>query len=171
MLLKFDLDADDWMEFHKYHLLNNKEFKKTKTMITYVVPVVFGVFLYYRYQDGTLMIENAIMVVLMSALWVAFYPRRLESKALSRARSSVAGGENGGGLGDNEIEFDQDQIIHKQAGKETKYNWESIKNVIKTDTSIFLFSSPLTPIIIPKKKVDSMELKELMGLLNEKGLL
>jgi hypothetical protein len=60
MLLKFDLDADDWMEFHKYHLLNNKEFKKTKTMITYVVPVVFGVFLYYKYQDGTLLLMKAV---------------------------------------------------------------------------------------------------------------
>lgn len=165
MLLKFDLDADDWMEFHKYHLLNNKQFKKTKAMITYVVPVVFGVFLYYKYQDGTLMIENAIMVVLMSALWVVFYPKRLESKALSRARASVASGENGGGLGENEIEIDQDQIIHKQAGKETKYNRESIKNITETDTSIFLFSSPLIPIIIPKKKVDSMDLIQLKKVL------
>lgn len=165
MLLKFDLDADDWMEFHKYHLLNNKQFKKTKAMITYAVPLVFGVFLYYKYQDETLMIENAIMVVLMSALWVTFYPKRLESKALARARSSVENGENGGGLGENEIEIDQDQIIHKQSGKETKYNRESIKNVIETDTSIFLFSSPITPIIIPKKKIDSMELTELKKVL------
>lgn len=171
MILKFDLDADDWMEFHKYHLLNNKQFKKTKAMITYVVPVVFGVFLYYKFQDDSLMIENAIMVVLMSALWVAFYPKRLVHKALSRAKSSVENGENGGGLGENEVEVTQDQISHKQAGKDTKYDWDSIKNVIEIDSSVFLFSSPLSPIIIPKKKVDSMQLKELNNLLNEKGLL
>jgi len=105
------------------------------------------------------------MVVLMSALWVVFYPKRLESKALSRARASVASGENGGGLGENEIEIDHDQIIHKQAGKETKYNRESIKNITETDTSIFLFSSPLIPIIIPKKKVDSMDLIQLKKVL------
>jgi hypothetical protein len=171
MVLKFDLDADDWMEFHKHHLLNNKQFKKTKTMITFVVPVVFGVFLYYKYQSGELMMENALMVILMSALWVAFYPKRLDSKALARARSSVETGENSNVIGENEIVIDQDQIIHKQVGKDTKYEWDSMKNVIEIESSIFLFSSPLSPIIIPKKKVNSMELKELTDLLNKKKLL
>ena len=168
MQLKFNLDVDDWMEFHKYHLLTNKQFKKTKLMMTLVVPIVFGVFMYYKFQSGELIMENALMVVLMSALWVLFYPKRLIAKALGRAKSSV---ENSEDLGENEIEINSEKISHKHPEAATTYDWSSIKNVVETETSMFLFSSPANPIIIPKKKVDTMEWTELRNVLKEKKLL
>jgi hypothetical protein len=171
MHLKFTLDVDDWMEFHKHHLLANKQFLKTKAMITYAVPLVFGVFLYYKYQEGTLMMENALMVVFMCAVWVLFYPKRLVSKALTRARESVEKGENSNSLGDNELEISDHEIKHKHPAAETTYEWSGIQHAKETDSSIFLFSSPANPIIIPKKKIGSMEWNELKSILSKNQLL
>ncbi|MEQ6118882.1 YcxB family protein [Reichenbachiella sp. MALMAid0571] len=166
--MKFNIDVDDWMEFHKYHLLTNKQFQKTKLMMTLVVPVVFGVFMYYKFQSGELIMQNALMVVLMSALWVLFYPKRLIAKALGRAKSSV---ENSEDLGMNEIDISAEKISHKHPKAETTYDWSSIKNAAETETSMFLFSSPANPIIIPKEKVDTMEWTELRKMLVQKNML
>lgn len=171
MNLKFNLDVDDWMEFHKHHLLNNKQFLKTKTLITYIVPVVFGVFLYYKFKNDELVLENALMVVFMCAIWVLFYPKRLASKALGRARLSVENGEHSSSLGANELEIDHHQIRHKHPGAETSYDWAAIKNVVEIDSCFFLFTSPASPVIIPKEKIGSMECSELKKMLVDKNLL
>ena len=97
-----------------------------------------------------------------------FYPKRLIAKALGRAKSSVEKSED---LGENEIEISSEKISHKHPKAATTYDWPSIKNAVETETSMFLFSSPANPIIIPKKKVDSMEWTELRNVLKKKGLL
>lgn len=171
MNLKFNVDVEDWMEFHKHHLLNNKQFLKTKILITYIVPVVFGVFLYYKFRNDELVLENALMVVFMCAVWVLFYPKRLTSKALGRARLSVENGEHSSSLGANELAIDDNRIVHKHPGAETAYDWTAIKNGVEIDSSIFLFTSPASPVIIPKKKIGSMEYNELKQLLLDKQLL
>ena len=171
MKLEYKLDIDDWMDFHEYHLLNNKQFQKTKMMMTYAVPLVFGVYMYYKFQNNELVLENALMVVAMCALWVIFYPKRLVNKAMGRAQMSLENGENAGSLGANEVELSEENLRHKFPETETTLEWDAIKHTIETEASIFLYASATTPVIIPKAKIESLQLTELRQILNDRGLL
>ncbi|MFY0654277.1 MAG: YcxB family protein [Cyclobacteriaceae bacterium] len=170
MNLKFNLEVQDWMDFHQYHLLNNMQYKKTKALITYIVPIVFGVYLYYKFQNDELVMETGLMVVFMCAIWVLFYPKRLDKKALGRAQASIEK-ESSESLGINEVLISDNEIKHEHPGTQVTYEWRSIREVIETESSIFIYATAASPIIVPKNKIDETELKGLVAVLNAKGFL
>ena len=112
--------------------------------------------------------ENALLVVFMCAIWVLFYPKRLVSKALNRARLTVDKDEKGIYLGEHQIELSDEQVKHSTGEVKTDYSWSNISEVKETEESLMIFASSALPILIPKNKIDSMVLTELKDILSSK---
>ena len=89
MHFSFTLDVEDWMEFQKHFLLTSRMFKRTRVMLTWLLPLVI-LFLFFKDFDASqLSASYAAPYIVMAAVafaWMIFFPNFYFNRVLSQAR-------------------------------------------------------------------------------------
>ena len=167
MTLTFNLDIHDWMAFQKHYLDHSKEFRRTKRIIAWVVPLVMSFFVVIDLYKGEFNIISAVVLSAFAVAWLLLYPKRLTSRTLKKAKKMIEEGDNTSFLGPQELVLTEEGLLIKLKDSEQKMGWKAIKKIEQTDAHLFLYNSAISAIIIPKLKLHA-DLKELETLLRSK---
>lgn len=153
MKFTYNFTIEDWMAFQKHYLDNSTQFRRTRIATQLMLPVIFSIFIIFDLVKGQVRPTSIAVFAVISGLFAVFYPKRLYNRTLSRMRKMVLEGDNTGLLGEHTVEMTEDciQIQHPQS--EQKITWAGIKKAEETDHHIFLFTSGVAGIIIPKEKL------------------
>lgn len=164
MKIEFELDMNDWMELQRAHYSNSKQFKRTKLIVTLIMPFVCSVMLTIDAVNGKVGLVNVIVFSILSLLWVLFYPKRFVNRTIANTKKALEEGDNSGLLGNHTIVLNEEGIINTQPSTENKIQWVGIKKMLETNDYFFLYLTSVSAIIIPKRKIEK-DLAELTSLL------
>jgi hypothetical protein len=153
MEIEFNFELSDWMEFQKHFLRNSKQFKRSKLIVASMLPLAMISILTIDFLNGKFNPFMLIIFTITSILWIMFYPKRMNKRAIDRTRKMLENGDNSGILGIHKLIFNTDEIIHTQPDSEQKIKWKGIKKLEQSETHYFLFDTAVSAIIIPKQKI------------------
>lgn len=154
MEIKFEFDINDWMGFQMHFLETSKQFKRSKIIVTYMLPAAFSIIILFDILRGKLNIVGIAIFGIISLLWVLIYPQRMTERARKRVRGIIEDGDNSSILGQHRIIFSDEGINHIEPESEQKMKWSGIKKFEENDDFYFLYNTSVSAIIIPKKKID-----------------
>ena len=173
MHFSFTLDVEDWMEFQKHFLLTSRMFKRTRIMLTWLLPLVI-LFLFFKDFDASqLSASYAAPYIVMAAVafaWMIFFPNFYFNRVLSQARKLAERGEHNDILGDRELTVDaNDGITQKFGGEVFEVTWNDIVRIDQTENYYYLFNTKMSAVIVPVLKIRSNpDQGKLIKLLNER---
>lgn len=154
MKLEFDFDLNDWMAFQENYLDNSKQFKRTKRIVTWMLPFVAISVIVIEYNLGTFKPLLAALLLPACVLWVIFYPKRFKNSTMKRAKKLLSEGDNSSYLGKHEIEITTDLIKTTVPKSSSTMSWDGITKSIETDQYYFLYTTVASALIIPKFKLN-----------------
>ena len=159
MHFSFTLDVEDWMEFQKHFLLTSRMFKRTRVMLTWLLPLVI-LFLFFKDFDASQMSASYatpyIVMALVAGAWMVFFPNFYFNRVLSQARKLAERGEHNDILGDREITVDEAVgVSQKFNGEVFEVGWDDIVRIDQTDNYYYLFNTKMSAVIVPVLKIKS----------------
>jgi hypothetical protein len=154
MKLEFNFDLNDWMAFQENYLENSKQFKRTKRIVTWMLPFVALSIIVIEYNLGRFNPLFASLLIPACVLWVIFYPKRFKNSTMKRAKKLLSEGDNSSYLGKHEIELTNDLIKTAVPKSSSTISWDGITKYIETDQYYFLYSTTASALIIPKFKLN-----------------
>lgn len=153
MQITYDFDIEDWVAFQRHYIKNAPAFRRNR-IIAQLLPLTILLFLIlFDVINGDFKPFTLIFYVVISALWVFLYPKRMIKRTIDNARKMIEAGDNSGLLGRQELILGEDAITAINENSEQKTKWSGIKKLEETEAYYFLFESAISAIIIPKKKV------------------
>lgn len=167
MVIEFDFEMKDWIEFQKYYLKTSKQFNRSKIIITAIVPLIFCILLVLKLIRNDLSLIEVAVFVIISVLWIMLYPKRFYNKVLDKARKMLEEGDNSGIFGRHKVTLTDEGIIHTEPESEQNIKWSGIKKLAESDEYYFLYNTPVSAIIIPKPKNET-DLKQLDKILKSR---
>jgi len=148
---------DDWMEFQKYYLSQSKQFQRSKLFVASVLPIVFFIVSFFDYFNNNFDYIELIVFLIISVLWMIFYPKIFYKQCLAKSKKMLGEGDNSAVLGLCNVEFFDDYFFVKTHGGESKVNWSSIKKVGENGKYIFMHMTSISAFIIPKLKIGNQK--------------
>ena len=153
MELEFEFEIADWMELQKNYLKNSKHFKRTKNIVLFMLPVVFSFLIFSDVLRNKFSFISIVIYGFASLLWILFYSKYLEKRALAKTRKMIEEGDNTGIIGKHKIILQEDGITHIEPESEKRIKWSGIKRLEENNDYYFLYNTTVSAIIIPKRKV------------------
>ncbi|NLD59215.1 MAG: YcxB family protein [Clostridiales bacterium] len=148
---KFALDDNDYLLFNRYHLLNSPSGKKALTMYRLVVPIVFlAVILIFYIADAgpRLIIIEAILMAIVSALWLAFSDKLL----LRSVNKNILKMKKTGRLpysSEAVLKFGEENVHEITPNTENKTDYSLIEKIAVTEKAIYIYFSTVQAYILP----------------------
>lgn len=153
-MFEFDytISEKDYYEFNRYHALHSPVGKKSRRIITLIIPFVFLIQLLIDIMNGRTenIVGIAIVYLLYSLVWtlmVGFLIRlslRMNTKFLKK---------NGKLPYDNQIElrFDEDFIYEKAPLTEIKMSYAKLERVAVGKEGVYLYHTVMSAFVMPNK--------------------
>lgn len=172
MELKFELDKDDLLKFHRFHFWfapNNKKLRlRTRLGLAiplFIMPYVFSnnpISFTTNYGINTLVIGFSLGLsawFMAKSFTLESIERRL-NKVLKEGKNQDILGEYNFIFGNNEIEINTPNTT-------TKFNVSTIEKILEDNEYYYIYINILSAYIIPKKALkNANELEKLEKILN-----
>jgi Ca2+/Na+ antiporter len=156
--IRYSLTEEDYLNFNLFHIKNSNTAKKALNMQRFLMPIIFIVLSYVFSKVGNLsFIGLLIAFLIVSILWVMFYPKYFYSYVIRNTRKMIKEGKNDGLIGEHHMIFSEEGIIDSTSNGETKVTWSGIKTFSEDKNSIYLYNSSVSAYILPKREMDDVE--------------
>lgn len=170
MEIRYGLTEEDYLNFNMFHIKNSKTAKRALNMQRFLTPLIFIVLSYVLSKVGNLsFFELFITFLIVSILWIIFYPRYFYSYVIRNTKKMIKEGKNDGLLGEHHMILTEEGIIDSTSTGETKVTWPGIKTLCEDKSNIYLYNSSVSAYILPKRELDDVE--EIITYLKSKLLL
>ena len=154
--ITFDFDIKDWEAFQRLHMSQSKQFRRTKLIMILLPPVLFSTMLLIGYwKSGVVNPVSVFFFAFFAIIWILFYPKRLLSQTIKRARKMLEKHGKMSFMGLHKIRFNEKGVSFTNPESNYSVMWGDLSHVIHTKEHYFLYNSPASAIIIPKKKIKS----------------
>ena len=148
----FTLNDDSYYELNKWHNLNSPAGKKNlfryRARMPLVSLLVISIFLLTN-MDLVLVIGVAVVLTVLSFLWIVL----AKAMFLKHLRRNINIMKKSGKLpygGGNTLLFNEDVFVSVAPEKETKVKYSAIERIVETESYIFIFTSSIQAVIIPR---------------------
>jgi MFS superfamily sulfate permease-like transporter len=143
------LTDEDYLQFNVYHMLNGPDGKRSLLFTRLVVPMIcFLTVLTSAYSDPELAVIEAVILTIISVLWVIFSKKILAKSMkdnVNRMRKNGKLPYSAASI----IKFD-DACVHEiTPDTETKTRYSAIEKIYDTEKAVYLFYSSLQAYILP----------------------
>lgn len=159
MQFTFSIDVDDWLEFQKYFLANSRVFKRSRLVLTWLLPLVLAGLLLKDTDFSNLGAGNIwplAMFGLLAIAWIVFFPNFYFNRVLSQARKMVERDDNGQLLGERTLKVDANKGLVQHYTNETfEVDWDAVVRIETHNNYWYLFNTEMSAIIVPILKVKS----------------
>lgn len=152
MHLRFEIEIDDILAFHRYHFAHSKSVRNQKFLLIGLVAAIA--------IPGSLIIESDINSTTRLALAVAFsvvfgiiFHVRYGSTVEGHVKKLIAEGSNAGMFGSHELTIKKTFLVEKTDVNESRHAWSAVERVIETDDHAFIYLSSVQAHVIPKHRV------------------
>jgi hypothetical protein len=158
MEINYNLTEEDYLNFNMFHVKNSKAVKRTLNMQRFLTPIIFIVLSYVLSKVGNMsFFELFIAFLIVSILWIIFYPRYFYSYVIRNTKKMIKEGKNDGLLGKHHMILSEEGIIDSTSNGETKVTWSGIQTVSEDKHNIYLYNSSVSAYILPKRELDDVE--------------
>jgi YcxB-like protein len=157
MEINYNLTEEDYLNFNMFHVKNSKVVKRTLNMQRFLTPIIFIVASFVLSKVGSMSFLGVFITFLVvSILWIIFYPRYFYSYVIRNTKKMIKEGKNDGLLGEHRMVLSEDGIIDSTSNSETKVTWLGIKTLSEDRQNIYLYNSSVSAYILPKRELDDV---------------
>lgn len=152
MQLYYELTEEDYMAFNLEYMLHSDSMKKTILFQRIIGPFILMTFASYLYFVSETTYNGMYLFYgIMSLVWYFGYPNYLKWYMGKKVKKTIDGGLNRGLLGMQHIILNEKGVIGKSKTVDTKTSWANILKLGENELYYFLYTSPNSAYIIPKR--------------------
>jgi len=162
MELEFDRNPEDIVAFNLYHIAHSPSARREALTTRLVVALVVAWFAGgYNLLDPRYFNWVVVGAALAAALVVFFvYPWLARRSAVSRLRKVLKEGNNETMFGPQRVTISPEGIRASNRMSESLTTWAAVQQVAEGEKHLFLFTSAMHAIVIPKTAFKSDEAKQ-----------
>ena len=158
MEIRYSLTEEDYLNFNMFHIKNSKTTKRALNMQRFLMPIIFIVLSYVLSKVGNMSFFGLfIALLIVSILWIIFYPRYFYSYVFRNTKKMIKEGKNDGLLGEHLMILSEEGIIDSNSNGETKVTWSGIKTFKEDEHNIYLYNSSVSAYILPKRELNNID--------------
>lgn len=158
MKIQYNLTEEDYIHFNLYHVKNSKTGKQALGWQRFLSPVFFIAGAYFLSWMGEMsFLPLLITFLIMSVLWIIFYPKYFYSLITRNAKKMIKEGKNDGLIGDHQLILSDAGLVDTSSNKETKVTWPGITSFQEDDRCFYLYNSSVSAYILPKRDIDQVD--------------
>ncbi len=153
MNIEFERTIEDIIDFNLFHMTHSPSTKRQLLLMRVLtgalaaIPVFgIGYLLYHSINASTL-----VLSILAGFVAFAFYPQANRQSTIKRINKMLSEGNNNTLLGHQVISLSPEGIYTKNPTTESKINWSAIGRVVESDAHVYLYTSSINALVIPKK--------------------
>lgn len=151
--INFKLKISDWEAFQKYYLNQSKTFKRSKTIIALMMPILFLVLAIGELSSTGSISTITWMYGVAAALSSLLFPKWLTNRTINKVKKSIESDSNI--FGEHTLIFSNNGIKHQLQDATQNVNWNQITDIINDKNHTFLLNSNQSAIIIPLESVEN----------------
>jgi hypothetical protein len=144
----YTLEVEDWLAFNQYHAQNFAAIRRNRKILQIVFALIFILLSGLYLLSGSLFM--AAFWGVMAVLWLFGLQKFVDWSMKKRLLKALAGGKNSW-LGLYEASITPEAFFSKSRTGEGKYYWQAMEQIVSTDDYIFIYVTPLSAVIIPKR--------------------
>ena len=169
MIVTYRIDQADFLTYHLYMASTSDLIKKRRRNNWITPPILyFLIGLHAIYNDTPFL---GIIFFIFAILWLLFYPIWQRRRYANHYKSIIKESYNECHERSSTLEVDNEVIITKDEGSESKIFTTELENIVEIPSAIFVKLNTAQSFILPKDKIDdivnlTVRLKELAKHLN-----
>lgn len=148
---KFTLGDEDYVLFNQYHLLNSPLGKKSLMNCRLSFPAVALALILIFWivgLDSSLILTEAIVMIISSILWVVF-SKKILLKTMSRKIVKMKKGSRLPYSSEGTLTFDGESIHEVTLNTDNRTNYRLIEKIAVTEKAIYIYFSSVQAYILP----------------------
>ncbi|GIN73916.1 hypothetical protein J14TS2_43910 [Bacillus sp. J14TS2] len=158
MEITYNLTEEEYLRFNLFHVKNSNSVKRALNIQRFLIPVLFIVCSYFFSKTTDMsLFWLFIPFLLISILWVIFYPKYFYRFVIRNTKKLIREGKNEGLLGEHRMTLSEEGIVDTTPNKETKVTWSGIQSLKEDEQAIYLYNSSVSAYILPKKDLHNVE--------------
>ncbi len=158
MEITYEVTEEAYIEFNVYHAKNSKTIKKAITMQRVLVPILYLVMaIVISFLLDIPVLSMVIPFLLISLLWIVFYPKYFYRHIQKSAKKMLREGKNEGVLGVHTMIFTEEGLREMSAMGEKCVSWVGIEHIGEDITNLYLYNSSLSAFIVPKNSLSEVD--------------
>ena len=161
MILDFELNKKDYIDFNLYHLDNSPTIRKSLLAARVLLSVIILIVGLSVVKRGNVI--GYIYFVVIWLLMIISFPKGYRSRVKRRIEKMLNEGNNAYFLGPWSIKLLEDGIVTVNTFSESKTKWEGIEKIVEGKEHIFIHVGTVSAFIIPKRAfLDNKGLEEFL---------
>lgn len=153
MEVRYTNTKDDLVAFNDHHLANCKPYQRRKIINLYVTPVVLLLaFSVFALSTGKISFYiGGVLGALASYLWTFFAYKRYARKCAEVFQKEV--------FCEHKVVISDVGVSESTANSSSQFTWDALEKIESNEDYIFIYNTPATAFVIPKREVgkDSFE--------------
>lgn len=158
MEINYNLSEEDYLNFNMFHAKNSTAVRRALNLQRFLTPIIFIILSFVLSKVGGIHFLGVfIPFLVVSILWIIFYPKYFYSYMIRNTKRMINEGKNDGLLGEHQMILSEEGIIDSNSNGETKVTWSGIKTLSEDKHNIYLYNSSVSAYILPKRALDDVE--------------
>lgn len=154
----------DLIAFNEHHLANNQDYQKRKVMSLYVSPLflllAFSLLAFTSEED--IYYIGGTIGALVSYLWSFFAYKRYAKKCAEVNQKEV--------FCEHKITISDSGISESTENSSSQCTWQALEKIDGNENYIFIYNTPLTAFVIPKREIGEEAFNAAKAALNDFSL-
>ncbi len=152
MNIDYERTIDDIIEANLFHASHSPSIKKQLLFARIVITVfiILTALTVSYIEENRFTLFSLILSIFAGVLIFALYPRMNHKASIRRLKKLLNEGNNKAMLGHQIISLTPECIYSKTQAGESKINWLTINKVMQNDKYVFLYTSSINALVIPK---------------------
>lgn len=149
MVIEFETSIDDVINFNLYHFQHSQTGRRSLFKTRFIIPIVLTVlfiissFIYRSLHQYPLLV--------FALVWFIFMPSSYKRGIKKYVRRMYSEGKNKSVICKHKLSVVPEGIVETTNVGEANIHWGAIEKVEATDKYIFIYTSAVAAIIVPKK--------------------
>lgn len=166
--ISFQLEQKDWYAFQKYFLDNSKRFRKTKLVVSLMMPTLFLVLAVNDILSKGLITPMVWIYGLTALISAIFLPKWLTKRTINKAMAEIK--DDPAIFGNQRLKLENKGIDHEIGGNQNSTKWNQVASIEFSKAHFFIMNKNNAAIIIPHSVLEKNEIDELRNFLQTKNL-
>lgn len=147
MEVRYTNTKEDLIAFNEHHLANDKAFQKRRRLNLYFSPLfLLLAFSIYGYvADSVGFYVGGILGAFVSYLWALIAYKRYAKKCADTLQKEV--------FCEHKVTVSETGVSESTQNSHCHFNWDAINKVEYNDSYIFIYNTPATAFVIPKREL------------------
>jgi hypothetical protein len=161
MTFEYEFSPVDWLAFSVYHRQHSPAHRRQRFWLRFAFMPVGAIFivdaLLGRQTDPGL----ALTFVVVTIVWFFLYPKVYDNSATKGIRKTVEDPENARVFGRRTATLTPESLHLRWSGGESTILWDSVLKVAGSQDYIFVYSSTIAAVIIPRLSLQGISFEDL----------